>query len=277
MSTFSQLFSDAKNTLSPIIGESASFEVRILLCHCFDISNEKLILSMNEEANEDKAALFHSMVQKRSEHIPLQYLLGKWEFMGLPFFVRENVLIPRADTETLVLFALELTKDSERFSVLDLCCGSGCIGLSIKKLSEEKGTKVDLTLADISTHALDLSKKNAESLNLNAEFIQTDIFSCITKKYDMIVCNPPYIRTADIATLDREVKNEPILALDGGIDGLDIYRTLKKDYSSFLKDGGKMLLEIGYDMAESVMTLFGGGYTIKDLSGNDRVTVVDKQ
>lgn len=276
MATFSQLFSQGKTTLSSIIGESASFEARILLCHSFNISNEKLILCMNDEANEKGSALFFDLIKKRSNNTPLQYLLGKWEFMGLPFFVCENVLIPRADTETLVTHFLELTKDLKHFSLLDLCCGSGCIGLSIKKLCEEKGISVDLTLADISTYALNLSKKNAAALNLSAEFIQTDLFSSINKKYDFIVCNPPYIRTEDIKSLDRDVQNEPMLALDGGADGLDIYRGLKENYSEHLKDGGKMLLEIGFDMKKDVEGIFGG-YTIKDLSNNDRVTVVDKQ
>lgn len=277
MSTFAQLLSNAKQTLSPFIGESASFEARILLCHCFDISNEKLLLRMNEEADENKAAFLMDLVQKRCAHTPLQYILGKWEFMGIPFFVSENVLIPRSDSETLVIHALELSKDLSRFSLLDLCCGSGCLGLSVKKLAEEKGSEVDLTLADISQFALDLSGKNADALNLSADIVQTDLFSSITKKYDFILCNPPYIRTGDIPALDKEVQNEPLLALDGGVDGLDIYRRLEKDYSGCLNAGGKMLLEIGYDMADDICAVFKGCCILKDLSGNNRAAVVNKK
>ncbi|MBQ2661572.1 MAG: peptide chain release factor N(5)-glutamine methyltransferase [Clostridia bacterium] len=272
MSTFSQLFKDAANALSPIFGESATFEARLLLCHFFGIDESKLLLNMNEEAGEENAMLFCDAVNRRLHHTPIQYILGRWEFMGLPFFVNENVLIPRSDTETLVIKALDFAKGLDTFSLLDLCCGSGIIGLAIKKLAK---ANVDLTLADISDDALSLSRKNADSLSLDAQIIKTDMFSNIQKTYDFIVCNPPYIQTDVIKTLDEEVKKEPHLALDGGRDGLDFYRIISGEYKRFLNAGGKMLLEIGYDQGVSVSSLFEKSFVIKDLSGNDRVVVVE--
>ncbi|MBQ9832174.1 MAG: peptide chain release factor N(5)-glutamine methyltransferase [Clostridia bacterium] len=272
MNTFKQILASATKALHEAAVDSAAFEARLLLCHCFCITQEELILRINDIADEKKLAFFNSCLEKRILHTPLQYILGEWEFMGLPFYVSENVLIPRADTETLVIQALEKAEKLPSFSLLDMCCGSGCIGLSIKKLA--KNSNINLTLADISDHALALCRKNAERLGIRASVIKSDFFDSINEKYDMIVCNPPYIPSRDIETLDEEVKHEPILALDGGADGLKFYRTLAHCYRSYLKKGGTLLMEVGFDEANDVIALFGGGYSVKDMSGIERVVIV---
>ncbi len=217
------------------------------------------------------------ILEKRREHIPLQHILGKWEFMGYEFLISRDTLIPRPDTEILVEKALNEIKKGDR--VADLCTGSGCIGISLALYKED----IDLTLVDISSGALEMAKKNAHMHNINARFVLGDIRTCLAgEKFDIIVSNPPYIPTKDIEKLSPEVKKEPILALDGGNDGLDIIRFLVSDGLSLLNDGGKMLIEFGYDQEKSIEECLKSNKNIKsfeifyDYGKNPRCVLITK-
>ena len=220
---------------------------------------------------EDLEHDFFASVDKRTEHVPLQYITGEQGFMGLTFNVNTNVLIPRQDTETLVEAALKIIRPEYR--VLDMCTGSGCIIISIKYNVPE----VVATGSDISKQALLVAKDNAKKYGMNIDFITGNLFDNISGDFDVIVSNPPYIPTTDILTLMPEVRDfEPIGALDGGADGLEIYRQLIAGAKDHLREGGALLLEIGYDQAADVTSLmrengFVAVEVIKDLSGHDRV------
>lgn len=193
--------------------------------------------------------------------------------MKLKFFVNNNVLIPREDTEILVQEAISLNKKS----ILDMCTGSGCIAISLAKYID--GSFVEAV--DISENALKLAKKNAKFNEVEVNFINSNLFENVFKKYDLIISNPPYIPSVDIEDLQSEVKNEPHIALDGGDDGLDFYRQISKDAINYLTDDGVLMYEIGFDQADSVSTILQEcGYenirVIKDFGGNDRVVVARK-
>ncbi|MCI5620844.1 MAG: peptide chain release factor N(5)-glutamine methyltransferase [Lachnospiraceae bacterium] len=224
-----------------------------------------------EELPEEQQREYEIAVQKRSEHIPLQYIIGEQEFMGLKFKVNPNVLIPRQDTETLVEEALKVLKPG--MQVLDLCTGSGCILISLMK------NVPDLTGigSDVSKTALLVAKENAKQYEMAAEWVRSDLFDNIGGKYDMIVSNPPYIRTEEIAKLMPEVRDfEPIDALDGREDGLYFYRRIVGEAQEYLNPGGYLYFEIGYDQGEAVSSMMReAGFTdvevIQDLAHNDRV------
>lgn len=219
---------------------------------------------------------------RRLQGEPLQYILGSAYFMGLRFKVAPGVLIPRPDTEILVSEAVRQIR-SERSStkcrVLDLCTGSGCIGISILKEFGDP-CAISMVMSDISDAALALSKENYISLlnsSYDAVFIKSDFFASLCgMRFDVIVSNPPYIKNSDLAMLDAEVRDyEPRIALAGGIDGLDAYRVIAREATTFLKEDGHLFLEVGFDQAEEVRTLFLQNFThteiIKDLNGFGRV------
>jgi len=200
------------------------------------------------------------------------------EFMKLNFYVDENVLVPQPDTEILVEKVVELIKN-KKVDVLDLCTGSGAIGISIAKYSEN--TKV--AVLDISKKALDIARINSKNNNTEIEFILSDMFKNLeNRKFDFIVSNPPYIKTNEIEKLSNEVKNEPHLALDGGQDGLCFYKVIINEGYNYLNENGCICLEIGYDQKNDVLNLINksGKYTdvkcYKDLGGNDRVIIFQK-
>ncbi len=249
---------------------------RLLFCHVFGTDRNFLFVHGDEEMDDvRRTGIFYELVKKRSEHIPLQHLTNEQAFMGLDFYVDENVLIPRQDTELLVEEAMIEISDGMR--VLDLCTGSGCILISLMKYKNE----IEGTASDISGAALDIAKKNAERLldNEKIEFIQSDLFESLPPgiKYDAILSNPPYIRTGDIDGLMPEVRDhDPILALDGHEDGLFFYRKIIKEAKERLMLSGLLMLETGFDQAACVAGLLKeAGYTdirvLKDYSGNDRV------
>lgn len=166
------------------------------------------------------------------------------------------MLIPRPETELLTEQTLNVVEKGDK--VLDLCCGSGCVGLTIAKK-----TGAEVTLADVSEKALAVAKRNAKRLKAKARFVKSDMFKGISGEFDMIVCNPPYIRTEEIDTLDANVKeHEPRLALDGGADGLDFYRIIAKEAPRFVKNGGRLYLEVGYDQAELVAGLLRENFNV---------------
>lgn len=233
-------------------------------------------LHMDEELSPEQEHRYCVYIGMRVSHIPLQHITGKAYFMGLEFMVNEHVLIPRFDTEVLVEEVLKRIKGGEH--ILDMCTGSGCILLS---LLHERPDCTGIG-ADISEKALEVAGKNAKKLNLHPLLIRTDLFEHIAEKYDIIVSNPPYIQTKVIETLDAEVKlHEPVLALDGMEDGLYFYREIVKNSARFLKDGGFLCFEIGYDQGAAVSEMMQEqGYedvtVIKDLSGLDRVVIGGK-
>lgn len=222
-------------------------------------------------SEQDMIRSYHKLLEQRGRHIPLQHLIGEQEFMGLSFLVNEHVLIPRQDTETLVEEALKRLRPGMR--VLDLCTGSGCIAVSLAKL----GPDASIDASDISPEALAVARENARRLGAQIRFIESDLFTQIDGQYDMIVSNPPYIRSSIIVELAEEVRlHEPIQALDGSEDGLHFYREIIRRSPAHLTDGGWLLFEIGYDQAEAVCALMAeNGFTeievIRDLAGHDRV------
>ena len=213
-------------------------------------------------------------VNKRIDHIPVQHITGRQEFMGLEFAVNEYVLIPRFDTEVLVEEAMRI--ELSHLRILDMCTGSGCILLSLLHYSHDcEGVGVD-----ISPEALEVARMNADRLGIDAEFVLSDLFDGLKNNkltYDLIISNPPYIPTDVIPTLMEEVKeHEPILALDGSADGLNYYRRIISESPAFITKGGNLMFEIGYDQGEAVSGLMrDAGYSdvevVKDLSGLDRV------
>lgn len=224
-----------------------------------------------EDITQDAQMEYEIAVQKRAEHIPLQYIIGEQEFMGLRFKVNSNVLIPRQDTETLVEQVLKIVKPGMK--VLDLCTGSGCVLISVLKNAPE----LTGMGSDISKTALLVAKENAKLHEVDAEWVRSDLFDNITETFDVIMANPPYIPTGEILSLMPEVRDfEPENALDGGADGLDFYRKIAGQVKDYLNPGGYVYMEIGYDQGEAVSELMrNAGFTevevIKDLARNDRV------
>lgn len=228
-------------------------------------------LHMEEEIPKDALGEYEAALKKRAERIPVQYIVGETEFMGLTFKVNSSVLIPRPDTETLVEEALKRIKPGMK--VLDMCTGSGCIITSIVY----HGKDIEGYASDISRHAINIAKENAKNNQVSVMFETGDLFDHIKGKYDMIVSNPPYIRTDEIPKLMPEVQNfEPVQALDGKEDGLYFYRRIVSEAIEYLNEGGYLLFEIGFDQGADVASLMQqAGYqdvrVIKDLAGNDRV------
>lgn len=217
-----------------------------------------------------------SAVEKRIEGVPLQYILGEWEFYGLKFYVGEGVLIPRPDTEILAEQALTFLKNKPGSKALELCAGSGCVAVTIAKYAHTAVTAVE-----VSPQAYAYLKKNIALHKVPVTPVQGDLFDEISGVFDLILANPPYVRTELLPTLSREVKHEPMLALDGGEDGLRFYRAIAELYRDNLSAGGRMMFEIGYDQKDSVTEILdAAGYRnivcYKDYGGNDRVISAEK-
>ena len=240
--------------LVPAAGEEAEIEARFLL-----------------KSSRDEAWL-RQAVQRRLSGEPLQYILGEWEFMGLPFYVGPGALIPRQDTETLCEAALGWLRNRPGASVLDLCCGTGCIGVSLAKLG-----KARVAFADISPNALALAKCNAEKNGVAGAFYESDLLADVPGVYDLIACNPPYLTEAEMENCQKELTFEPALALFGGEDGLDFYRRLAETWATHVLPGGLLLLEIGASQGEAVQGLFPGARILKDIRGLDRVAWVERR
>lgn len=253
--------------------DEAESDSRLLLEYILGITRSDLILNGNVELDCESVDRIKDAIAKRLMHIPVQHITGYQNFMGLEFAVNKNVLIPRQDTETLVEEILRLGFSG--IDVLDMCTGSGCILLSILKYSHGF-TGVG---ADISGEALEVAKGNSKRLSIDAEFIQSNLFENISndRKFDIIVSNPPYIRSDVIPTLMEEVRcHEPVIALDGEKDGLHFYRKIIDSAPDYLKKGGRLYFEIGYDQGQEVSSLmkqtgFEDVNIVKDLAGLDRV------
>lgn len=259
----------------------ASLDARLLLEYVCGTKRNDMLLHGDREVAEEDIKHYMQMLSKRTDHVPLQYLTNQQEFMGLPFYVDENVLIPRQDTEILVETIMKDGYDGKR--ILEIGTGSGCIILSLLKY----GNGCHGTATDISEKALETARKNAKLLGLEVELIRTDLAAgilaagdtaaCGRGVYDIIVSNPPYIASDVIPTLMPEVKDyEPVLALDGGADGLEYYRRILRETKELLAPGGKYYFEIGYDQGGAVKALLeeqgcGDVRIVKDYAGFDRV------
>ena len=249
----------------------AKIDAWYLLQMACKIDRNFYYLHEEDELTAEQQSEYESTVHKRAEHVPLQYIIGEQEFMGLKFKVNSNVLIPRQDTETLVEEALRIAKPGMR--VLDLCTGSGCIIISLAKNVAD----ISCTGSDISKQALLVAKENAKANEVEVEWERSDLFENISGTFDLIVSNPPYIPTGEIPGLMPEVRDfEPVDALDGKEDGLYFYRIITEKSPEYLTSDGYLYFEIGYDQGEAVSAMMRQcGYTqvevLKDLAGNDRV------
>lgn len=258
--------------------EQPILKARILMQYTISKPREYLIIYDQKEISKEQEKEYMQNVEKLIKGIPLQHITQSQEFMRLNFFVNEDVLIPRPDTEVLVEEVLDITKRLTRPNILDLCTGSGAIAISIAKYAKN----AVIYASDISKKALKVAKTNAKNNNVEEriKFIESDLFNNIPNmKFDIIVTNPPYIRTGDIKHLQKEVQNEPIIALDGGIDGYDFYRKISSKAYEYLKYNGYLCMEIGYDQKEFVMDIleyekrYNKTYSKKDLYDNDRIIV----
>ncbi|MDL2217321.1 peptide chain release factor N(5)-glutamine methyltransferase [Christensenellaceae bacterium OttesenSCG-928-M15] len=258
--------------LMPAAGEEAALEARILVACVLKAPVRELFLWRDKVFDEAAQRQLAGLIRRRLSCEPIQYIVGEWEFMGLPFRVRPGALIPRQDTETLVEAALKLKQERGYKTVLDLCCGTGCVGISLSRLGG-----MEATLTDISSFCIELAKENAALNAASVRVVKSDYFEHVEGQFDMIVSNPPYLNKRDMEMLQKEVQKEPRLALDGGEDGLFAYRTIAREYEKHLRPGGALLMEVGVFQAEEVSALFAGETrTIDDYNGIARVVVAEK-
>lgn len=268
--TYAELLNEGKEQLERAGIKEADLDAWYLLSEALSLTREHYLMDRNipREMVDESIGCYEKAIQKRAKRIPLQHIIGIQEFMGLPFRVDRRVLIPRQDTETLVE---EVLKDKGR-RVLDVCTGSGCIAVSLSLLG---GFLVDAL--DVSADALEVAKENAERLNVDVTFCQSDLFEAIENKYDVIVSNPPYIPDTVIKTLEPEVRDyEPYIALYGPENGLYFYKRISKKAKEYLNPGGRIYYEIGCEQADDVVCILENyGYdkieVIKDLAGKNRV------
>lgn len=251
--------------------EDATLDAWYLLEFTTGINHAQYFMCMDAEMTLEQEGQYQAHIDKRASHVPLQHIVGTQAFMGLDFEVNEHVLIPRQDTEVLVEEVLKSLTPGMR--VLDMCTGSGCILISLLKLAEGvQGAGVDL-----SEQALEVAMRNAQKMSVNASFLHSDLFDNVEGRYDVIVSNPPYIRTDVIRGLQEEVRlHDPFMALDGREDGLYFYREIVRESVNYLEKNGRLYFEIGHDQGEDVRELmeeagFCDVTVKKDLAGLDRV------
>ncbi len=257
------------------ISDSATFEANELLRTALSSDKNKLIYMSEKQLKSSEQRRLRGYVKKRKKGIPLQYILGEWEFYSLPFYVGRGVLIPRADSELLVDLALEEIPLGRSDVVFDLCAGSGALGISISHHRPE----TTVIAVEKSRAAFRYLTRNVARNSVTVKPVCDDIFRFKpTEKADIVICNPPYITRDEMLELEPQVKKEPKTALFGGKDGLKFYRFLSESAHRFLKSGGKLILEIGWKQGKEVSELFASaGFTeieiLQDISGNDRVVV----
>lgn len=288
----SQLLKLGKEKLKQENIEEAESKAKRLLEFVLQQSREETIRNSLEEVSEVQHKAYEEKLQEIIQGKPLQYITHLQEFMGLSFYVDENVLIPQPDTEILVGQALERIQSIQdrRVQILDLCTGSGAIAVSIAKKLQGNAEEYQVIATDISDKALEVAQRNARQnqVQKQIQFLQSDMFSNLKEReFDVIVSNPPYIETKVIQTLSKEVRKEPRIALDGGEDGLKFYRLILENARQYLKNEGYVLLEIGYDQGEKIIKLWQElkgncqlelitKEPIKDFGNNDRVMIFQK-
>ena len=277
MMTLEEAYRLGNDVLNEAGVPDAGTDAWILLEHVTGVSRTRYYVNPRQVLSKEEEERYLSYIEKRKKRIPVQHLTGVQEFMGLEFIVNEHVLIPRQDTEVLVETVWEDLEPGMR--VLDMCTGSGCILISLMKqmqtVSREDG--IAGVGADLSREALQVAEENASKQKVGAVFVESDLFDKVEGTYDIIVSNPPYIRTSVIKELQEEVKlHDPYAALDGKEDGLFFYREIIKKSKEYLKKGGRLYFEIGHDQGEDVKKLmeeagFSEVTVKKDLAGLDRV------
>lgn len=273
MKTYKDALEYGKQRLLECEIEDANLDAWLLLEYVSGISRSWYFIHEDEEISEDDIEEYQILIEQRGKHIPLQQLTKEAYFYGMKFFVNENVLIPRQDTEVLVEQVLSLSKGKENLKLLDMCTGSGCILLALlANLKQASGTGVDL-----SEKALEVAQRNGKELGIEVSWVQSDLFDKVSGSYDIIVSNPPYIETSVIEGLMDEVKlYEPRMALDGTEDGLFFYREITMQAGKYLKNNGILAFEIGYNQGKAVSEFMKeNGYkevqVLQDLAGLDRV------
>lgn len=261
--------------------EDANMKAKIVLADLLGKNKEYLMIHDDDDIKDGLNKIFLKKIERLKNREPLQYVINKQDFMGLELYVDENVLIPQPDTENLVEEVILLSDKKRKYirdeiKILDLCTGSGAIAISLSKLIN----KSLVYASDISKKALKIAEENSMKNHANVLFLESDLFDKISKiyKFDIIVSNPPYIESEVIKTLSEEVQKEPILALDGGEDGLDFYRKIAKDAKDYIEKEGYLALEIGYNQRLAVENIlkengYKNIYSRKDLGGNDRIVV----
>ena len=275
-----EVIEEGKNALSKNNIEDNVIVTRELLAFVLGVEKQYLVIHLSDELNAEDYIKFKENINKLINGKPLQYITNNQEFMGLNFFVNENVLIPQPDTEIIVEETLKKCKElllkNGKIKILDLGTGSGAIAVS---LSNFLGDEAEVFASDISTKALEVAKNNNEKNNTNVRFIESNLFENIQEqKFNIIVSNPPYIRSNVINNLPKQVQNEPHLALDGGEDGLKFYKKIIEQACNYIENG-YLILEIGYDQKEDVENLlkenknYSEIKTIQDFSGNDRCVI----
>ena len=258
--------------------QEPNLKARLLMQHILNKPRQYLLVHDTDMLTLRQEVDYFKAIKKLKQGVPLQHITNMQEFMKLNFYVSQDVLIPRPDTEILVEEVINIAKKIRAKKILDLCTGSGAIAVSLAKYIEDS----QITATDISEKALRVAKLNAKNNEVEDKitFLKSDLFKEIPKeKYDIIVSNPPYIRKEEIERLDREVKKEPHIALDGGEDGLDFYREIIHNSEEYLKFNGYLCLEIGYDQKIDVIEFieneekYKDTYSKKDLYGNDRIVI----
>lgn len=269
---------NGKDTLDKSSIKDSTQKARRLLAFVLNKEKEYLMIHENDDVNDKIYDLYMENINRLSNHEPIQYIIGMQEFMGFSFNVDKNVLIPQPDTENLVEEVVKIAQEKkiERPKILDLCTGSGAIAISLAKLVKNS----IVYGSDISRDALNVAENNSILNQANVLFIKSDMFKNIYKDYrfNIIVSNPPYIETETIVNLDKEVQNEPHLALDGGEDGLKFYREIAENAKNYLEEDGYLALEIGFNQKDEVAKILKDNgykniYFRKDLSGINRVII----
>ena len=272
-----QALEEAKNILKSNNFEDSNIIAKELLSYV--LKKDKVYLTINSDTalTDTEYAEFTKYIEQIIDGKPLQYITQKQEFMGMEFFVNEDVLIPQPDTEILVETVLDICKryGNQSLRILDLCTGSGAIAISLSKI-----LNTQVFASDVSTKALEVAEKNNVLNNSKVEFIESNLFEQINgEKFDIIVSNPPYIKNEEIKLLSKQVQNEPYIALAGGEDGLDFYRKIIDEAYKHINKNGYLCLEIGYDQKEDLIKLIKQNENyeyencIKDLSNNDRCII----
>lgn len=272
-----QALEEARNILKSNNFEDSNIIAKELLSYV--LKKDKVYLTINSDTalTDTEYAEFTKYIEQIIDGKPLQYITQKQEFMGMEFFVNEDVLIPQPDTEILVETVLDICKryGKQSLRILDLCTGSGAIAISLSKI-----LNTQVFASDVSTKALEVAEKNNVMNNTKVEFIESNLFEKINgEKFDIIVSNPPYIKNEEIKSLSKQVQNEPYIALAGGEDGLDFYRKIIDEAYKYINKNGYLCLEIGYDQKEDLIKLIKQNENyeyencIKDLSNNDRCII----
>jgi release factor glutamine methyltransferase len=271
----SEWLKHARNRLAQTNCPDPDIDARWIAEDVLCLTRQELVFEGDRAIPRHQLYRLEAMLDRRAAGEPVQYILGSADFMGLRFRVDGAVLIPRQDTETLVEATLiELRQRPGRPALLDLCAGSGCVGLSLASLAPN----ARITLADVSHEALEIARANQKDLGVKVELRQGDLFNAVGReRFDIIASNPPYIPTGELSGLQRELRFEPRIALDGGADGLDFYRRIAEGAVDHLNPGGAIFLEVGINEAQPVLELVKARLpcaqagTVKDLNGVERV------